>query len=84
MVPGSLRQSAKVVSFTIQSKGVRVPVVNQGSPPQLFQADVPVVLDGHFQGNGNQFLSDQIMVKHSATYIAQHPGRVTAPDGSSR
>jgi cytochrome c-type biogenesis protein CcmE len=70
------------VAFAIASKGVQVPVVNHGSPPQLFQSNVPVVLQGHFAGQ--QFLSDQIMVKHSAVYIGQHPGRVTAPDGSTR
>ena len=59
-----------------------MPVTHQGSPPQLFQPNIPVVLEGHF--SGQQFLSDQIMVKHSAVYIGQHPGRVTAPDGSAR
>jgi len=49
-------------------------VVNQGTAPQMFQPNVPVVLEGHFAGQ--QFLSDQIMVKHSAVYIGQQPGRV--------
>ncbi len=82
VVPGSVRPVGTDVAFAIASKGVQVPVVNQGSPPQLFQPNIPVVLDGHFAGQ--QFLSDQIMVKHSSVYIAQHPGRVTAPDGSTR
>ncbi len=30
------------------------------------------------------FVSDQILVKHSSNYIAAHPGRVTAPNGSKR
>jgi cytochrome c-type biogenesis protein CcmE len=82
VVPGSVQPSANDVSFTIASKGVQVPVVNQGSPPEMFQPNIPVVLQGHFAGQ--QFVSNQIMVKHSAVYIGQHPGRVTAPDGSSR
>jgi cytochrome c-type biogenesis protein CcmE len=41
-----------------------------------------VIAVGHFQGNA--FVSDQILVKHSSTYIAQHPSRVTAPNGSKR
>jgi cytochrome c-type biogenesis protein CcmE len=82
VVPGSVQPTANDVSFTIASKGVQVPVVNQGSPPEMFQPNVPVVLQGHFAGQ--QFVSNQIMVKHSAVYIGQHPGRVTAPDGSSR
>ncbi len=84
VVPGSVQPTASGVDFVIASRGVRVPVTNQGSPPQLFQPDVPVVLDGHFDGQGNHYLSDQIMVKHSADYVAKHPGRVTAPDGSAR
>ena len=82
VVPGSVQPSPNDVSFTIASKGVQVPVVNQGSPPEMFQPNIPVVLEGHFAGQ--QFVSNQIMVKHSAVYIGQHPGRVTAPDGSSR
>lgn len=82
VVPGSVRPTGSDVAFTIAGKGVQVPVVNQGSAPQMFQPNVPVVLEGHFAGQ--QFLSDQIMVKHSAVYIGQHPGRVTAPDGSTR
>jgi cytochrome c-type biogenesis protein CcmE len=82
VVPGSVQPSGSDVSFTIASKGVQVPVTNQGSPPEMFQPNIPVVLQGHFAGQ--QFVSNQIMVKHSAVYIGQHPGRVTAPDGSSR
>ena len=53
-----------------------------GSPPQLFQANIPVIAVGHF--SGGTFVSDEILVKHSSTYIAQHPKRVTAPNGSKR
>jgi cytochrome c-type biogenesis protein CcmE len=84
VVPGTVHQSTGQVVFDIRSKAVTVPVVNDGSPPQLFQPNIPVVLEGHFQGAGDRFLSDQIMVKHSAVYVAQHPDRVKAPDGSSR
>ena len=55
---------------------------NTGSPPQLFQPDIPVIAVGHF--SGTTFVSDQILVKHSSNYIAAHPGRVTAPNGSKR
>ena len=82
VVPGSVRPAGADVAFVIASKGIQVPVIHQGAPPQLFQPNVPVVLEGHFVGQ--QFMSDQIMVKHSAVYIGQHPGRVTAPDGSAR
>lgn len=84
VLPGTIRSHGSLVSFTIESHGVRVPVTDRGSPPELFQANIPVVLVGHFSGTGDNFASDQIMVKHSADYIAAHPRRVTAPNGTKR
>jgi cytochrome c-type biogenesis protein CcmE len=80
--PGSIRPTARGVDFVLTSGRARVPVHSTGSPPQLFQASIPVIAVGHFAGTA--FASDQILVKHSATYIAAHPGRVTAPNGSRR
>ena len=82
VVPGTVHRVPGGVDFRIASGPAKVAVTEQGSPPELFRAGVPVVLVGHFQGQG--FLSDQIMVKHSASYVAQHPNRVRASDGSSR
>jgi cytochrome c-type biogenesis protein CcmE len=78
--PGSIHSTASGVDFVVTSGSAHVAVHNSNSPPQLFQADIPVIAVGHFQGD--LFLSDQVLVKHSSTYIAQHPARVTAPDGS--
>jgi cytochrome c-type biogenesis protein CcmE len=82
VVPGTVEHTPLGVDFTLSAGGDTLRVVNAGSPPQLFQADIPVIAVGHF--NGTYFASDQILVKHSATYIANNPGRVTAPDGSKR
>lgn len=85
VVAGSVhRQPGGVVAFTVESRGVKVPVRNAGSPPQLFQAGIPVIVVGHFVGSSDDFASDQILVKHSNSYIAAHPGRVRALNGSSR
>jgi cytochrome c-type biogenesis protein CcmE len=73
--PG-VRQLAHGVAFVIANNGVSVDVVNTNSPPQLFAPGIPVVLEGHFQPDGS-YLSDLIMVKHTASYVAQHPDRVT-------
>ena len=72
------------VDFAIRSADVTVAVHNEGTPPSLFRGDVPVVLVGHFAGASNLFESDQILVKHSNQYIAAHPNRVRAPNGSVR
>ena len=79
---GSVRSTPKGVDFVVTSGSTRLEVVNAGSPPQLFQPDIPVIAVGHFRGT--IFVSNQILVKHSSNYIAAHPGRVTAPNGSKR
>jgi cytochrome c-type biogenesis protein CcmE len=80
VVPGSIRRTGTGADFEVSGGGRRVAVDDSGSPPQLFQADIPVVVVGHFAGD--VFKGDQIMVKHSATYIAAHPTRVKAPNGA--
>jgi len=85
VVPGSIRSTAVGSDFTVSEGSSLLQVVNTGSPPQLFQANIPVVVVGHFSSDASRvFLSNQIMVKHSATYIAAHPSRVKAPNGSVR
>lgn len=79
VVAGTVHQTAGGVDFSVTSKGVRVPVANRYSPPQLFRPGIPVVVVGHFASTGPTFFSDQIMVKHSASYAAAHPGRLQAP-----
>ena len=91
VVPGTVVESAGAVRFCIANAGTRVAVANSGYPPQLFQPDVPVVLEGHFAAASGDpgsvagcpggaaaptFVSNLIMVKHSAVYTAQHPKRV--------
>lgn len=83
VVAGSVRPSATGTDFTVSGGGETVAVVNRGSPPQLFQPTIPVVVVGHFaSATSDTFRSDQIMVKHSATYIAEHPGRVRGRNGT--
>ena len=79
---GSVRPTPTGVDFVVTSGSTRLAVENTGSPPQLFQAGIPVIAVGHF--SGTIFVSNQILVKHSSNYIAAHPGRVTAPNGSRR
>lgn len=75
VVRGSVHQAGEDVAFTIESNNVSVPIVHKGDPPELFQPGIPVVLEGRFQGD--HFSSDRILVKHSETYVAEHPERVT-------
>jgi cytochrome c-type biogenesis protein CcmE len=79
---GSIHSTPNGVDFVVTSGPTTVQVHNTGSPPELFQPDIPVIAVGHFSRGA--FFSDQILVKHSSDYIAAHPGRVTAPNGTKR
>jgi cytochrome c-type biogenesis protein CcmE len=82
VVAGTVKRTKGGADFAVVQGGERVAVENHGSPPQLFQPGIPVVVVGHFTSVGSDvFVSDQILVKHSATYIAQHPTRVRGSNG---
>ncbi len=72
------RVGTSQVSFDIRQGGATIHVENAGDPPQMFKPGLPVVVVGHFVGSSDVFSSDQIMVKHSQQYIAEHPNRVRA------
>ncbi len=76
VVAGSVRERGDQVAFDIASRDATVAVVHRGDPPELFQPGIPVVLEGRFAGD--HFASDRILVKHSETYVAEHPERVTS------
>jgi len=73
-VENDVRDVGTDVDFTIYGGCTAVSVVSSGSPSQLFKPGIPVVLDGHWAGT--TYISNQIMVKHTASYVEAHPGRV--------
>jgi cytochrome c-type biogenesis protein CcmE len=85
VVPGTIHPTATGTTFAIAQGSHVVQVANTGSPPQLFQPSIPVVVVGHFTtATSLNFASNAILVKHTSVYIAQHPGRVKASNGSVR
>jgi len=83
VVPGTVHRIRGGVSFVAAGTAHRVvDVVNHGNPPQLFQPDIPVVVVGHF--SGSSFISNQLIVDHTAQYVQAHPNRVRAPNGTPR
>ena len=84
--PHTIDRTSNGASFWMTGgHGEEVFVSAHGSPPQLFQADIPVVVEGHFtSATSKDFYGTQILVKHTASYIAAHPKRVKAPNGSTR
>lgn len=82
VVPGSVERHQGGVDFVASGSDGRIDVVNTGNPPELFQPNIPVVVVGHF--SGATFVSNQIIVDHTAQYVAKYPNRVKAPNGSTR
>jgi cytochrome c-type biogenesis protein CcmE len=84
--PHTVVRTSSGASFWMMGSGSnQVYVTSSGTPPQLFEANIPVVVVGHFSSvTSLTFEGSQIMVKHTASYIAQHPARVKAPNGSVR
>jgi cytochrome c-type biogenesis protein CcmE len=69
VMPG-LHQVGATLRFSITAQHVDVPIVSTGAPPQLFRVGLPVVLQGHWQGQ--DFRSYQIMVQHGSNYVESH------------
>jgi cytochrome c-type biogenesis protein CcmE len=74
VVPDSVSRTATGADFTITYNGVDARVHHVGDLPQLFQPDIPVVLEGHWAGA--VFDSDRVLVKHTEVYTARNPDRV--------
>jgi cytochrome c-type biogenesis protein CcmE len=83
VVAGSIHPTAVGTDFTISQGHNKVAVTNSGSPPQLFQDGIAVVVVGHFTtAHSLAFVSHQILVKHSENYCAANPSRVKSKSGN--
>jgi cytochrome c-type biogenesis protein CcmE len=78
VVPGSVQETDDGVAFAVTFNDVEVDVVHQGDPPELFQPDIPVVLEGNW--DGEVFASDRILVKHSSEYESENQDRLQEAD----
>jgi len=78
VIRGSVERTTEGATFAVSDSGRMhgkvVEVRNVGTPPSLFEPGIPVIVVGHFAagdppGADALFLSNAIMVKHSADYI---------------
>lgn len=67
VVPGSVRETARGVTFDLTDGKAVVTVVHVGDPPSLFKERAPVVSEGRW-GRGAVFASDRIMIRHGSEY----------------
>lgn len=74
VVEGSTVKTAQGVDFEVSSSGTRVLVHHRGDPPQLFQACIPVVVEGRWQQGA--FASTAIIVAHDQQYEEQNSERM--------
>lgn len=75
VVDGSLESDGSMVTFVVEHGGARAEVHHVGDPPELFQPEIPVVLEGRWSDEGDWFDSDRILVAHEEDYEAEHPER---------
>lgn len=77
VVSEPLRDDDGAYRFRVSHGGVDATVHHVGAEPtDLFEIGIPVVVEGRWQGE--EFRSQQILVKHSEEYIAENPTRVDA------
>jgi cytochrome c-type biogenesis protein CcmE len=83
---GTTERTADGVAFTVAFNGVEVPVEHRGDPPDMFEDQIPVVLEGHWDAASATpvFDSDYMLVRHGETYVAENSDRLKeAEEGGS-
>jgi cytochrome c-type biogenesis protein CcmE len=66
VVAGTIEVADDVVHFTVTDYAVEIPVVTSATPPELFDAGIPVILEGSFAGD--VFEADEIILRHEEEY----------------
>lgn len=96
VVDGSICSATDSVRFVVEENGKQIEVHHTGNPPELFQANIPVVLSGRFDRAQQAsvittptpvFASDLVMIKHSNIYVQKNKDRVkdyVGKDGAKR
>lgn len=78
VVDGTFERVEDGSRFVVSFEQVDVAVHHRGEIPKLFQAGIPVVLEGRW--TGDVFDSDRMLVKHNEVYVEDNPDRVAAYD----
>ncbi len=65
VLPDSV-ESGTETTFSVGDGGTVITVVTDRTPPQLFDDDVPVLLEGYW--DGDRFRATQIIIRHDEQY----------------
>lgn len=60
------------LTFKVTDSQQSYPVLHSGAPPDLFQENTGVVVEGRFEDG--VFVSDELLIKHSEVYRAPEAG----------
>lgn len=75
VIPGTYESDGVRHTFDVGDGATTIAVTLTRTPPPLFQEDVAVLLDGHWEGE--RYVADQALLRHEEDYEAPE---VTAPD----
>lgn len=67
VVPGSIEETGRGVTFVVTEGDTTVDVVLRGEPPDLFEDGAPVVVEGRW-GEGDEFVGDRLLIRHGSEY----------------
>ena len=70
VVPGTVEETRRGVRFDVTDGDATVAVDHTGDPPDLFEGDAPVVVEGRWRSERADapFQSDRIMIRHGSEY----------------
>jgi len=72
VVAGSLSESGEDLTFEVTDGSATIPVILVGTPPALFNEEVPVLLEGHW--SGGVFTADDALIRHDENYEVPDEG----------
>ncbi len=75
VVSEPVTEASGEIVFNVAFNDVETTVRHIGDEPtDLFELSIPVVAEGHWEGD--VFVSRQLLVKHSESYVADNPDRI--------
>jgi cytochrome c-type biogenesis protein CcmE len=72
VVTGSLVETGDELHFAVTDGGDTIDVILHGAPPSLFGDDVPVLVEGAWEGGA--FVADNAIIRHDANYETPEEG----------
>lgn len=72
VVAGSISEGDSEIRFEVSDGGATIPVSLTSTPPPLFGEEVPVLLEGSW--DGDVFVSDSALIRHDENYEVPDEG----------